>query len=393
MPWRTSNEEQQRRKFCEEALHQKGSFEQLCKSCGIRRQTGHKWLKRLKEEGHKGLKNRSRRPHQLRGARSQQEWKARLVALKRRHWSWGPKKLHKVLGKLYGSRAVPGVASLGRWLAKEGLTRRQARRKSGPQQLRAQRIDARRCNDVWAIDFKGQFQTPKDRRTNYPLTVSDLKSRYLIGCDNLLRPDARSVIGHLKGYFKEYGLPKAIRCDNGGPFGSNGALGLSKITAWITKIGIIVDFIDPGKPQQNGIHERIHRTFKAEAANPPAQSWSAQQQRGRKWQKHYNQQRPHESLGQRPPAEVYRKSRRKYQGERPLRYPEADFVRKVRLKGEISFEGRRRFIGEAFSAHNIGLYKIEPGRYEVRFANLKLGHLLDTDFGGLRPTVLTAKIA
>jgi transposase InsO family protein len=273
MPWRTSNEEQQRRKFCEAALRQKGSFEQLCKSYGIRRQTGHKWLKRLKEEGHKGLKNRSRRPHRLRGARRQQAWKARLVALKRQHWSWGPKKLHKVLGKLYESRAVPSVASLGRWLAKEGLTRRQARRKPGPQQLRAQRIDPRRCNDVWAIDFKGQFQTPKDRRTNYPLTVSDLKSRYLIGCDHLLRPDARSVIGHLSGYFKECGLPKAIRCDNGGPFGSNGALGLSKITAWITKIGIIVDFIDPGKPHQNGIHERIHRTFKAEAANPPAQSW------------------------------------------------------------------------------------------------------------------------
>jgi putative transposase len=393
MPWRTSNEEQQRRKFCEAALRQKGSFEQLCKSYGIRRQTGHKWLKRLKEEGHKGLKNRSRRPHRLRGARRQQAWKARLVALKRQHWSWGPKKLHKVLGKLYESRAVPSVASLGRWLAKEGLTRRQARRKPGPQQLRAQRIDPRRCNDVWAIDFKGQFQTPKDRRTNYPLTVSDLKSRYLIGCDHLLRPDARSVIGHLSGYFKECGLPKAIRCDNGGPFGSNGALGLSKITAWITKIGIIVDFIDPGKPHQNGIHERIHRTFKAEAANPPAQNWSAQQQRGRKWQKHYNQQRPHESLGQRPPAEVYRKSRRKYQGERPLRYLQADFVRKVRLKGEISFKGRRRFIAEAFSAHPIGLYKIEPGRYEVRFANLILGHLLDSDFGGLRPTVLTTKIA
>jgi putative transposase len=393
MPWRTSNEEQQRGKFCEAALRQKGSFEQLCKSYGIRRQTGHKWLKRLKEEGNKGLKNRSRRPHRLRGVRRQQEWKARLVALKRQHWSWGPKKLRKVLGKLYDSRAIPSVASLGRWLAKEGLTRRQARRKPGPQQLRAQRLDPRRCNEVWAIDFKGQFQTPKDRRTNYPLTVSDLKSRYLIGCDHLLRPDARSVIGHLRGYFKECGLPKAIRCDNGGPFGSNGALGLSKITAWITKIGIVVDFIDPGKPHQNGIHERIHRTFKAEAANPPAQSWSAQQQRGRKWQKHYNQQRPHESLGQRPPAEVYRKSRRKFQGERPLRYLGADFVRKVRLKGEISFKGRRRFIGEAFSAHPIGLYKIEPGRYEVRFANLVLGHLLDTDFGGLRPTVLTTKIA
>ena len=393
MPWRTSNEEQQRAKFCEAALRQKGSFEQLCKSYGIRRQTGHKWLKRLKEEGHKGLKNRSRRPHRLRGARRQQAWKARLVALKRQHWSWGPKKLHKVLGKLSESRAVPSVASLGRWLAKEGLTRRQARRKPGPLQRRAQRIHPRRCNDVWAIDFKGQFQTPKDRRTNYPLTVSDLKSRYLIGCDHLLRPDARSVIGHLRGYFKECGLPKAIRCDNGGPFGSNGALGLSKITAWITKIGIIVDFIDPGKPHQNGIHERIHRTFKAEAADPPAQSWSAQQQRGRKWQKHYNQQRPHESLGQRPPAEVYRKSRRKYQGERPLRYLQADFVRKVRLKGEISFKGRRRFIGEAFSAHPIGLYKIEPGRYEVRFANLILGHLLDSNFGGLRPTVLTTKIA
>jgi putative transposase len=393
MPWRTSNEEQQRGKFCEAALRQKGSFEQLCKSYGIRRQTGHKWLKRLKEEGNKGLKNRSRRPHRLRGVRRQQEWKARLVALKRQHWSWGPKKLRKVLGKLYDSRAIPSVASLGRWLAKEGLTRRQARRKPGPQQLRAQRLDPRRCNDVWAIDFKGQFQTPKDRRTNYPLTVSDLKSRYLIGCDHLLRPDARSVIGHLRGYFKECGLPKAIRCDNGGPFGSNGALGLSKITAWITKIGIVVDFIDPGKPHQNGIHERIHRTFKAEAANPPAQSWSAQQQRGRKWQKHYNQQRPHESLEQRPPAEVYRKSRRKFQGERPLRYLGADFVRKVRLKGEISFKGRRRFIGEAFSAHPIGLYKIEPGRYEVRFANLVLGHLLDTDFGGLRPTVLTTKIA
>ncbi|MBV8640206.1 MAG: transposase, partial [Verrucomicrobia bacterium] len=257
MPWRTSNEEQQRWKFCQAALGQKGSFEQLCKSYGIRRQTGHKWLKRLKEEGHKGLKNRSRRPHRLRGTEGQQRWTERAIALKRQHWSWGPKKLRKVLGKLYGSPDVPSVATLGRWLAKRGLTRRQARKKPGPQQLRTQRIDPQRCNDVWAIDFKGHFQTPKDRRVNYPLTVSDLKSRYLIGCDHLLRPDAKSVIGHLKGYFKAYGLPKAIRCDNGGPFGSGGALGLSKITAWITKMGIIVDFIDPGKPQQNGIHERI----------------------------------------------------------------------------------------------------------------------------------------
>jgi len=202
MPWRTSNEEQQRRKFCEAALNRKGSFEQLCKSYGIRRQTGHKWLKRLKEEGYKGLKNRSRRPHRLRGAQRQQQWKERVIALKRRHWTWGPKKLRKVLAKLDGSPDVPSVASLGRWLAKQGLTRRQARRKPGPQQLRTRRIVPQRCNDVWAIDFKGQFQTPKDRRPNYPLTVSDLKSRYLIGCDNLLRPDAKSVIVHLKGYFK-----------------------------------------------------------------------------------------------------------------------------------------------------------------------------------------------
>jgi hypothetical protein len=245
----------------------------------------------------------------------------------------------------------------------------------------------RECNQVWALDYKGWFRLGNGERCE-PLTVSDLATRYLLccqGCPNVSYEQARPVFEKL---FKEHGLPRGVRVDNGPPFGSMGAGGLSRLAVWWVSLGIQVEYIDPGHPEQNGAHERMHRTLKAEAVYPVGRSMRAQQKRFDFWRWEYNEERPHEALGQVVPASVYQKSERVYDGciETPG-YPEDHVIRRVRSNGEIHWLGEKRFIGEAYIGQSLAIIPSEAGKQLVYFYKYLLGELEDQKGGKFKPVV------
>jgi len=229
------------------------------------------------------------------------------------------------------------------------------------------------ANDLWAIDFKGWFRAGDGARCD-PLTVTDAFSRYLLCAQLLARPDYANCRSELERAFKEYGLPRSIRSDNGAPFASVGVGGLSRLSVWWVKLGIMPERIEPGQPQQNGRHERMHRTLKAECANPPAASAAAQQQRFDQFRVEFNQQRPHEALGQTAPAEHYARSPRVYPARLEDPHYPADFeLRRVRSNGEIRWQGALVFIGETLIDEVIGLVETDDGDAEVYFGPVPLG--------------------
>jgi putative transposase len=248
------------------------------------------------------------------------------------------------------------------------------------------------CNDVWAVDFKGWFKTGDGSRC-YPLTISDLYSRFIICCDNMPSMALALIWRSFERAFKRYGLPRAIRVDNGKPFGGGWVLGLSQLSVWWRLLGIEVDFIDPGKPYQNGAHERMHLTLKLEIANPAAKDLKAQQRRTNKWMRSFNQERPHEALGMKTPEEIYLASELRYHGVKPLDYSSEFEVRMVNSKGDIQWLNHRRFIGEAFKGQYLGLRRYDGQAHEVYLGEFLLGHLPDAHFCAFRPTVEKRKNA
>ena len=265
-------------------------------------------------------------------------------------------------------------------------SRTKRRRQPGPYRPKPERLEPVWCNDVWAVDFKGWFTTG-DRRRCYPLTITDLYSRFIICCDNLPSMVLAPIWGSFERAFRRYGLPRAIRVDNGKPFGGGWVLGLSQLSVWWRLLGIEVDFIDPGKPYQNGAHERMHLTLKLEIASPAASNLKAQQRRTRKWIRNFNHERPHEALGMKSPDEIYLSSELKYHGVKPLEYSSEFEVRLVNSKGDIQWLNHRRFIGEAFKGQYLGLRRNDEQAHEVYLGELLLGHLPDAHFCAFRPTV------
>jgi hypothetical protein len=242
---------------------------------------------------------------------------------------------------------------------------------------------ARRSNQVWTVDFKGWFRTQDGQRIE-PLTVRDLFSRYGL-CIRLLKDQSwRPVQRIFQGLFRRYGYPRAIRADNGHPFGSTGPGGFSRLSAWWAALGIRVEFIAPGHPEQNGAHEQMHRILKGETTRPASVNLPAQQRRTDRWRRTYNEIRPHEALGQRAPAEVYRpqpgRSRRI-----TLRYRRGWAVRRVRSNGQIKWRGRKRFVGEAFVGYPVGLEPLEGDKWAVHFGSLLIGEIWESDPGAMRP--------
>jgi Integrase core domain len=266
------------------------------------------------------------------------------------------------------------------------------RRKPGPQGPEVKWIEPRWCNDVWGVDFKGWFRTG-DGVKCHPLTITDLYSRFIICCDNLPSSALAPVRLSFERAFKRYGLPLAIRVDNGKPFGGGWVLGLSQLSLWWRLLGIQVDFIDPGKPYQNGSHERMHLTLKLEIANPAAATLPAQQRRTKQWVKNFNEIRPHEALDLRTPAQIYVPSLLKYRPVRPLEYSTEFELRSVNSKGDIQWLNHRRFIGQAFQGQVLGLRPCDEQSYEVYLDDILLGHLPNAHFCAFRPTVEKRKNA
>ena len=371
-----------RLRFVKLALKAQQSMSHLCRLFGISRKRGYKWKRRFEREGLRGLRDRPRRPRRS-PRRISPGWLVRIRRMRRRHRSWGSRKLAAGLRKEFPGQRVPAFRTISKWLKVLKLSGCQSRRRRGPQLKRKSLTAARRSNHVWTVDFKGWFRTRDGQRVE-PLTVRDLFSRFLLTIRLLKHQHWKPVKRIFIRLFRENGYPQIIRVDNGQPFGSPGPLGLSRLSAWWTALGIRVEFIAPGHPEQNGGHEQMHRVFKAEATRPTSKHPRAQQRRTDRWTAVYNRIRPHEALGQRVPAEVYR--RRPTQPRKiMLMYPKEWEVRRVRSNGQIKWRGRKRFIGEAFVGYPIGLRFRGRGIYAVCFAGLLIGELWDSDAGGMRP--------
>jgi len=308
MSWKKLSVVVRRLQFVKLALKAQQSMSQLCRQFGFSRKRGYKWKERFEREGPCGLQDRSRCPHRS-PRRTSPKWLKRIRQLRRQHRSWGRRKLGARLRKKHPGQATPSGATIGKWLKRLNLSRRGRRRsRRGPPLKRRALTRARRSNHVWTVDFKGWFRTRDGRRVE-PLTARDLFSRYLLGVRLLQDQSWRPVRRIFMRLFRQNGYPEVIRVDNGSPFGSTGPAGLSRLSAWWTALGIRVEFIAPGHPEQNGAHEQMHRILKAETTRPPSRHARAQQRRTDRWVSLYNGLRPHEALDQRTPAEVYRRQR------------------------------------------------------------------------------------
>ena len=386
MPWKETCVQDERVAFIV-AWKQGGSMTGLCEAHGISRKTGYKWVARYEAGGWDALADASRAPHEP-AARMPAAIAAAIIALRREHGELGPKKLRAVLAREHPGQAWPAPSTIGDLLRREGLIICRRRRRTA---IPATRPFAAAVspNDLWCIDFKGWFRTRDGRRCD-PLTVSDAVSRYLLEC-RIVEPTVAGVQPACERLFREYGLPLAMRMDNGPPFGSTGAAGLTRLAVDWVKLGIRLEYIDPGAPQQNGRHERMHGTLKAQTTRPPASDPAEQQARFDAFRSKYNIFRPHEALGQRAPASRYQPSPRPYPQRIPEPWYDAEHaVRRVRPTGEIKWGGELVFLSQALAGEPVGIAETQDGDWIVRFCDIDLGiidrrtHKLRR-FGATRP--------
>lgn len=383
MPWKAKNEQEQRYDLVRAMAARREPIAELSRRWRVSRKTAYKWLRRYQQKGLAGLANKRRQPRQV-TLRTPQYLLERLRRLRKKRPTWGARKLHYRLSEEFGEAEVPAVTTLSRWLKRWGLTRGRRRRLAGPRVLRRRVREARRANEVWTVDFKGWYRTGDGTRVD-PLTVRDLYSRYGLRVALLGSTSVEETRREFMRIFRKYGLPERIRCDNGTPFGGGGPTGLTRLSAWWVKLGIEVEFITPGRPCENGAHEQFHRVYKAEVARNPAKRRAEQQRRSNDWLRGYNQERPHEALGMGVPASRYKPSRRRMPARTKLwRYPEGWQRRWVKGNGEISWRGRKRFVGEAFVRDYVGLKAIKWGVWRVYFGPKLVGDLCEKERGNIR---------
>lgn len=379
MPWKATCTMDERLGFIADCLEGGLPMTVLCEAYGISRKTGYKWLSRYGAEGLDGLRERSRAPLRP-GHGVDPEIEAAIVALRARFPFWGPRKLKAYLERARADEPWPAASSIGDLLKRRGLVAERPRRRRAEPVTRPF-SEARGPNDVWCADFKGWFRTRDGTRCD-PLTLSDAHSRFLLCCD-IVAPTREGVEPVFERAFREYGLPLALRTDNGPPFASTGAGGLSRLAVGWLKLGIRLERIDPGKPQQNGRHERMHRTLKQETSSPAAETPAQQQARFDRFREDYNGTRPHEALGQEPPAAHYAPAARPWPDRVPEPWYDADHeVRKVRPTGEIKWRGGCVFVSEAVAGEPVGIAETENGNWIVRFCDLDLG-VIDRKTGKL----------
>jgi putative transposase len=370
MPWPKVCPMDARMRLVSAVLAAEDSMTALCKEYGISRRVGYKWLQRYRAYGPAGLQERKPGPRVVPWAITPAEAEA-IIALRRQHPSWGPKKLRTKLLARAPAQQWPALSTIGDLLQRQGLSQRRRRRRRAAPTL-TDLPPAVAPNEVWCIDFKGWFRTGDGRRC-YPLTVTDGFSRYILCCQ-VSTPDYEGCRPTFEWLFREYRLPRFILSDNGPPFASLAAAGLSRLSIWWIKLGITPVRIEPGKPQQNGRHERMHRTLKAETARPPAASLKAQQRRFDRFRAEFNHERPHEALGQAVPASFYQPSARAYPTrlEDPA-YPADYELRRVRSNGEIKWQGELIFIAGPLIGEVIGLHENDNGDAEAYFGPMHLG--------------------
>jgi len=362
----------QRVAFIADWLRAEWTMTEIAERYQISRKTAYKWVDRYEADPAHGLADRSRAPT-THGRTMAHELRKAVLVLRRAHPRWGPKKLRAMLTAREPREAWPAASTMGDLLRREGLS--QPRRRVRYVIPLTQPLAAATApNEVWTTDFKGWFRTTDGTRCD-PLTVADACSRFVLCC-RIVPPSERGVRPWFERTFREYGLPRAMRSDNGSPFATTGAARLSHLAVWWLKLGIQLDRIDPGHPEQNGRHERFHLTLKQDTATPPAATARQQQRRFDRMRHEFNRERPHEALAQQPPAPVYVASPRPY----PERladpwYDATHQVRRVKETGQIRWQGDLIFVSEAVRGELIGLAETARGDWTARFMHVELGRI------------------
>lgn len=381
MPWKECSVMEERMRFVSRLLEGE-EMSYLCREFGISRKTGYKILDRYKECGLEALTDRSRRPFRY-GNSLPFQVETAIVQLKKEKPHWGARKLRELLVRKFPSEVrVPAVSTIHSVLDRQGLVQ--------PMKGKRQRAQGTTLstgkdpNDLWCVDFKGEFMLG-DRRYCYPLTVSDHASRYLLMCEALESVREETAFTAFESLFKERGLPFAIRSDNGVPFASPNALfQLSRLSVWWLRLGISIERIKPGKPQQNGRHERMHLTLKKEATRPAKANFLQQQARFDDFVQEFNHERPHEALDMKFPAERYLHSTRTYQGLTELAYPFHDRSVVVTSCGRVCIHRKKINISHVFSGQTLGLKEVEENVWLLSFMDYDLGYI-DLDEKCLQP--------
>ena len=348
---------------------------ELCREFGISRKTGYKFWERYQKVGLYGLSDRSRRPYRYVNQlpiQIEQE----ILRIKREKPSWGAPKIREVLARKYPDLHSPAKSTVHCVLDRHGLVTRQKKRRFKAQGTPL--VSTQIPNDLWCADFKGEF-TLADRRYCYPLTVTDFSSRYLLACEAL---DSTCLAGSFDVFertFKEFGLPKAIRTDNGVPFSCPRALfGMSRLSVWWLRLGIAIERIKPGNPQQNGRHERMHLTLKKEATKPAGENLLQQQEKFDAFVEEFNTERPHQALNMKFPGEMYTASSRPYKGIEDIEYPFHDRTATVSHCGRICVHKKKIHLSLAFAGQDVGLTEVQDGIWLVSFMQYDLGYFDET---------------
>jgi len=391
MPWKESSVMDERLRFVARLLEGE-QMSLLCREFGISRKTGYKIFERYKEHGLEALTDRSRRPVRYANQLPQQ-LEVAIVRLKREKPHWGARKIRELLlRRLAGDVRVPARSTIHAVLDRHGLVKRMTRRRHAtgtPLSL------GQAPNDLWCADYKGEFQLG-NRSYCYPLTVSDHASRYLLLCEALESTREDLAFTAFERLFHERGLPGGIRSDNGVPFASANALfNLSRLSVWWLRLGIHIERIKPGRPQQNGRHERMHLTLKKEATRPPAMNSLQQQAKFDAFLQEFNTERPHQALAMKCPADLYTPSTRTYRGLPELGYPFHDRAILVTACGRICLHRKKINLSTVFAGQTVGIKEVDDGVWLVSFMHYDLGYIdleqrtlqpLDNPFGpGLSP--------
>jgi transposase InsO family protein len=364
---------EQRERFIDDHRLGLSDMTELCARYAVSRKTGYKWVARYDAGGRPALRDRSRAPHhcphKIPAAVAQL-----LLTARRQHPDWGPEKLLQWLDPRHPTVTWPAVSTAGDLLARHGLVQKRRRRR--PQQHPGVVPPVTTApNDLWATDFKGQFRTG-DRIYCDPLTVTDQHTRSLLACHGLLSTKGTGVRPIFERLFREYGLPRAIRTDNGVPFASTSLHGLTPLNVWWLRLGIQHQRILPAHPQQNGAHERMHKTLKRRAIRPPRAPLAAQQRAFNRFRLEYNEERPHQCLRGRTPGALYRASTRGYAGGLPpLEYPRHFLVKRVTNAGTLRFKTRLLDLSTALKQHRVGLDEVDDGIWSLDFCDVLLGRI------------------
>lgn len=376
MPWSETAPVKERLRFVLEIEEGFFSVTELCQRYGISRKTGYKFLERFERDGPEGLKDRPRVAHHF-PHQTDREIVEPLLDFRRQHPDWGPKKVVTRLHHLHPEVPWPAASTAGDILKRAGLVKPRRRRRHLHPPAPSHLSKPLSPNQVWSADFKGQFRT-RDSLYCYPLTVCDGASRFLLEVRALPSTDSLPVRKSFQRLFHHYGLPEAIRTDNGTPFASTGLGRLSRLSIWWTRLGIRHERIAPAHPEQNGSHERMHRTLKAKTTRPPAAHCAAQQRLFDDFRLEFNNQRPHEALAQKTPSSLYRPSPKPY----PARLPQPEYpghfqIRRVGSNGCISWKGRPLALSHCLAGEDVALTEVDESIWSLFFGPLLLARLDD----------------